>query len=1182
MANNCDDVFQQIQDLQLRRQQLADSREVLHSIDDTPPPGDGPQGPRDEDLARKWLFGDKQTGRSVEADFAQLDPLIRDLASGEYQDLVAGKVDAREKPLGREGQFTNFAQMVDRMGIEGAQEAGELVMALTGRWDVLKPEDMRIVTSANDRAAFTQRVADAYAEAGIRLDLGTLSQGIARDAGPFMSILDKQARLQVFGVVTKSNLIDTLEGMAKEIEATQLPPSAAMKQQFMDAAAKAIFAERSSALSRRVSGQLLQQLKGDFSQAPGLAGKAFREQLQKEAAELFNPDAKLITEDSLAGQVMQLAELGVSSLDELKELINTVRREGLDPSSKLDEGWKDNWRRQARAFYKDSLLFSGNTQFISNYLSNKTVYWMEGYRAGWNNTFSLPNTGTPFLMNLLEKPMKGMKTAWTAKLLTDDVLRAATRDALADAMPTGPLADYRGKWQQVLQDGVMKGNNPFADPKRGVEIDASTGRAMSVEEEYALANKVLYGESGKPADPNNLVGSAIGNAVNEIKINPLELPFVLRDRIHLSTKVVANHFIEGAIKKTTGKDVRLPITTALQTLAAVDSRQGMKVYTAVRANELLMQSFKDEPDLGKLSWDDRKAQVRSQLDEELYSANPSEAQVKAYREQHDLPLEVSDDRIKADIAAKHVGAPVLNTPERLNALEFSRYARMQTPPKLEILKKFDEAVQEARQNSYVDAVLPFWRSGASGMSYVTENMTPPLGDTAKMIFGKAGEVEKAKVAASWMVWLTWTGMFLGLREGLGALTSSAPSTNKTESDQWRRRNVPNTFFGIPGLSQTPLLSALMTFNDIADAVERGQVSRYDQKDMFYGLFQAFTGQLYRASGFGQFRTMNDALMSENPKQFLRAVGYIANGQLNPGSGLFRQLERAGGLGADARYQPRWDTPVDAAIQDMGTLPGGNLLKKIQEAAYYMQPLFSDQPLKDTDYLGRDLRTPAGWFKSREWPTGWPGVYNAGVHNELLKIGMLQPPGPLMTGRLDGVAMGSELEKEFNGHIGAAKGELISEHPDLRGRLTWQGKSTVLDPEMDEERTVKRRVPMRDLMDGLTDGNTLHEALNKLFQSDTWKRWQQDPRFTLSPQDIKDSTKRAQADAPRPELMNRPGAKVVKLLHDYYGSLAADKVRTSESEPAAEWRQRRQANLQRLGTEDQLEQKADDLRQMVEQ
>jgi hypothetical protein len=239
--------------------------------------------------------------------------------------------------------------------------------------------------------------------------------------------------------------------------------------------------------------------------------------------------------------------------------------------------------------------------------------------------------------------------------------------------------------------------------------------------------------------------------------------------------------------------------------------------------------------------------------------------------------------------------------------------------------------------------------------------------------------------------------------------------------------------------------------------------------------------------------------------------------------------------------------------------------------YYIQPMFSNLPLKEKDYLGRDLRTPAGWFQ-RDWPTGWPGVYNGAVHDQLLKVGMLQPPTPLMTGRMDGVPMGADLEKEYNGYVGSAVSERgILHDPRFAGKLNWQGKSVVFTN--GREREQKAVVPMGQFMNSLTQGATLHEALNNLFESSTWKSWQADPRFTLTPS--------RDAEALRPELMKRPGAKVIRLLHEYYGDLAADQVELSASQPAADWRALRQAKLEQQGTPQELRSTAKDLRETLQ-
>ena len=87
------------------------------------------------------------------------------------------------------------------------------------------------------------------------------------------------------------------------------------------------------------------------------------------------------------------------------------------------------------------------------------------------------------------------------------------------------------------------------------------------------------------------------------------------------------------------------------------------------------------------------------------------------------------------------------------------------------------------------------------------------------------------------------------------------------------------------------------------------------------------------------------------------------------------------------------------------------------------------------------------------------------------------------------------------------------------------------------------------MDRLTRGKTLEQALRGLFASQTWKKLEDDPAFTSD---------RRVTDRPLSQAMKLPGPTMVKVLHDYYASLAAHKVEMSSSPAAAEWRQMRDA------------------------
>ena len=86
---------------------------------------------------------------------------------------------------------------------------------------------------------------------------------------------------------------------------------------------------------------------------------------------------------------MRRSDKGPAGKKDLEAIQTTLKTEGVDPigDNEFEDGWDQVWRRNARAGYKDSLLFSGRSQLLMNYISQKIVYLTEGYRAvagqGW-------------------------------------------------------------------------------------------------------------------------------------------------------------------------------------------------------------------------------------------------------------------------------------------------------------------------------------------------------------------------------------------------------------------------------------------------------------------------------------------------------------------------------------------------------------------------------------------------------------------------------------------------------------------------------------------------------------------------------------------------------------------------------------------------------------------------------
>jgi hypothetical protein len=176
-------------------------------------------------------------------------------------------------------------------------------------------------------------------------------------------------------------------------------------------------------------------------------------------------------------------------------------------------------------------------------------------------------------------------------------------------------------------------------------------------------------------------------------------------------------------------------------------------------------------------------------------------------------------------------------------------------------------------------------------------------------------------------------------------------------------------------------------------------------------------------------------------------------------------------------------------------------------------------------------------------------------------------------------MSAQLKKEFNFEVGHSVGEKMSEDPKFRNQVYYRLRGGTYDETTGELKPYEKSIPLGNFMDGLTEGRTLHGALNALFQSAQWETWMKDPKQTLVP---RLSTNPTLADAPREELKKRLPGRVVKLLHDYYAALAEEKVLASPSTDAADWRALRQASLMLQATPESVNQQALDQRQLVGQ
>ena len=1110
--SSCDDAFQEIQRLEAERRRIEDqlikAREALDPEDRVDP-------------ARTFVFQDRATGLPVEVAFDEMWDAVRRADSEGMQRWTMRALGDRERPVGSEGQFQNLAQLVDRMGVDDATKMAAMVQALTGKWEEGNPRDWNAVTAINDKDVFAERLANSFEEAGIRLSKDTISQGIVNNVAPFLSILNRQTKLQVFADVTRASLEGKVGLIRQQIEETGLPPSREAKQEFIDSAAKAIFANRSAALSRRVSGQLLQQLQNNPA-AGAIAGRLFEDEILGEAERIFGPSAQdLISEDSVVGKVVEAAGRGVDGLEDLAQLELTLKVEGPDPFAKLDQDFKHNWRRQARAYYKDSQLFNLNTQYINNYLANKLVFAAEGYRKAFENGVYLRPVGTSFLRSMMpdDKTLQGVRIAAEAGLIAHDVIKQG--------------------WADSIREGYMNSNTPFAG---NLDTLGSSG-TIDIEEQHQIARSVL----DEPLDPN-----------------PAVWPIQARDKMFVGAKLLGNHLIEKA------GGPKLPIASSLQMMGAVDQRAGLRTYMTARANQLLIDSFNEDQLVRQdWTWTDRRQWVQQKLEDELYQATPSEQNIRDARKQFDLADELSDEEIATWLAANKAGAPVLVSPDQRKAYELSVNARMQGKP-TGLAGDVDQFAMNARENPYVDAMFPYWRSPFNQMIWDFKQSRPPIIETAKVLFGPNPSQEHiAMVTGGWYVWFGMVSLFMGVLDNdFGKLEGNGPLDPKERAQWLAAGHKPNSVFGIPyNMGGLPILNTLFLFKDLKETFASGEYSDYDRYNAFMGIGQVAVGQLMRQTGWRQFQMLGDTLMSQDQKRWEQFLGFLANGQTNVLSGGMRQIERLTGTGRGDLMAPRYESEDDRYTRERiaDDDPLEQLHQRLRELATNYSPSIGfllGQPLKEEDYMGRDLRRPDGVFRS-EWPLGFPGMWKNPVYATLDRLGLLQPPAPLMDGRLQGVPMGEDLEKEFNHYNGNLKGGVISDHPLLGNKVFWNApaaKEGQLEDGIRVEEKYTQSVDLAPLLDRMTNGKTLYEAINGLLQSDTYKTWEKDPRFTTDPKIN---------DRPRSAMLQQPGPRAVKLLHDYYAQLATEKVELSPSQPAQEWRQQRDA-MQRGRTPGQVD------------
>jgi hypothetical protein len=597
-------------------------------------------------------------------------------------------------------------------------------------------------------------------------------------------------------------------------------------------------------------------------------------------------------------------------------------------------------------------------------------------------------------------------------------------------------------------------------------------------------------------------------------------------------------------------------------MTAVDQRAGLRAFMTDRANDLLLEQATLYPDRTLKEWGDA---VDQQLQDQLYQAEPSPQNIKDARIQFSLSEEdLSDDEIAAWLAQERVGYPVLATAEQIKSKDVSIALRMQQRQTQGLVGAVDRSFTGLRQSELGDTLVPFWRSPYNQTIWDI-SLANPLSPAAKVAQvawnlpqGKVTPKMLAEAQSASLVWLSLAGMAMAMRSQ-GLITGNGP-LDPNQRKQWIQRlnaegKVPNSVFGVPfNMGGVPVLNSMFLLVDAMDVIDQGNVSKYDQLNAFQGILQVGAGAIMRMPGFRQVQMIYDTFANGNESAAIRMAAWVTNSQANPLSGGERFMEWATGTQATDLQQPR-TRGGNQDLYDFDQLPENHPLKSawnnVRSWVYNSNPGVSHwmgTRVKETTWLGRALRRPEGIFRG-EWPVGVPGIweFNGGeyrVEQELERLGMLNPPRALMTGKLGRSYMLPELEEEYNAALGTIKPAIpFSQDPRSGGMALWRGPEEQVKAG-GNTMPLRPRLDLTRQIDEATRGRTVREAINHVLTSKQWAKWEADPVTTTNPK-VRDMTAEMRKNQPGPVLLQR--------IKDYYADLAEVEMEKSNTPAALQWK-----------------------------
>ncbi len=1089
---NCEELFQKIQDLNEKRSRVAGAAEELNSIN----PEDLSPETRD-DVIRKAM------GKGP------VDKAADDIAKGRRSN----------RQLDR---FNNAKALADRLGDEEATSLLGLLRGMDETWKDLSPEDYAAQVAAYSRKDLVEALQDAADTAALDLS-DELTNSVQANLAPFLPILKNQARLKVYAEVGRAGYMSRIKDMEDLLEAGNYTPQELVtaKRELVNGYIRAVNSQRARNIARTRSGQLLRnerdlmgpQLELGYIETPvnvkadgtsqgtvevnpktgkvemnkqvKEAVKQTQEQIDADAGILAGATAKeLADKGSTLNRVIDAANQGKQGVKELKRIRKQVgaAKDVIDDSVEVVD-----WQKYARSAYKDSILGGAKSILQNNYLSQKMVFAAEGYKAIASNAAriyvgNLRNpVGTSNWRNPMTSLSQGSAAATRANMIAESVIKQSWTDS-------------------ILKD-IFSDDLPFAGNVD--RVNNRTGQ-ISIAEQYDIAAKVW--------------------AERFTWETKWRIPFQIRDKMAWGSKAFMNHHIAN---KFAGQE--LPVMTVLKINEVIDNRAGLRTFVTDRANELQLEYFGQNPrGTVKGAVDYANARIK----DELYQANPSDAQVNSWRQQFDAGSEISDDQIRETIAMTKVGQPVLDTPSRQRSFEKSREFRMQgnTADNVFGLKQTKNVLQNFRQSEGGDSIVPFLKSWAEQTAWDLGTGGTTAISTALEIGGvmRRGDPITPELAGKAAGAMTMTASVLTLFAGIESMGEDSPvqfigtgpmyGEPKRQYEQALKakgqmpntlyfKDAPQLFRSLP-IATLPLIRTMMIYKDIKNAWERGRMTDADFGTAMGGVTSVFAGLILRAPGLYQLQWIVRSLgQLDRNQSFLQAVAEISArfaASSLPTNGVTRTMGQvqSGFTGSD--YDSLITTQsrklLEAENDWYKKLPPDHPLKSTMQRLQRTVDLGGTPELvralggrdRQYTYLGRKWNglkyLPA--TERNSWPDGVPELQiddEYAVESELDRIGMYNEPPVFRSHLLGGVPVTPTGINDLE----IISGTMRSDGYRDEGRIGGTPKTLKTGLSGNGKEGSLPGTRMKSVLNRAVKGNTWREALNVIFTSPEYMNLRED-------------------------------------------------------------------------------------------